>query len=261
MTTITVLNDNRSDGKYLHEHGLSFYIKTDTNKKILFDTGQSDIFQKNAKTLGIDINSVDVVVLSHGHYDHGNGLLFLKGKTLICHPGCFINRYRKWTILNIGLNASLEEIQERFNLTLSKKPYPVSEDVIFLGEIPRNNTFEAKSTPFRLENKKDDFVYDDSALAIISDLGLIVVSGCAHSGICNTVEYAKGITGIEKVHAVIGGFHLKKVNDATLKTIEYFKNNKIENVYPCHCVKDCVMEVFSEHFPNKPISVGSKLNF
>ena len=260
MTKITVLTDNRSDGKYLHEHGLSFYIKTDSNKKILFDTGQSDIFLKNAETLGVDVNSVDVVVLSHGHWDHGNGLLFLRDKTLICHPDCFTKRYRKWTMLNIGLNTSLDEMQGRFNLILSKNPYPVSKDVIFLGEIPRNNTFEAKSTPFRLKNKKDDFVNDDSGLAIMSDLGLIVISGCAHSGICNTVEYAKEITGIEKVHAVIGGFHLKKVDDITLKTIEYFKDNSIENVYPCHCVNDCVMKVLSLHFPTRPISAGVMLN-
>ena len=121
MIKITVLNDNRSDGKYLHEHGLSFYIKTDTNKKILFDTGQSDVFLKNAETLGIDVNRVDVVVLSHGHYDHGNGLLFLRDKILVCHPDCFIKRYRKWTMLNIGLNVSLNELQKRFNLILSKK--------------------------------------------------------------------------------------------------------------------------------------------
>ena len=261
MTKIAVLTDNRSDGKYLHEHGFSLYITTDTNQKILFDTGQSDIFLKNAEKLKIDINNVDVVVLSHGHWDHGNGLSFLINKTLICHPDCFIKRYRKWTMLNIGLNASLEKTQERFNLILSKKPYTVSENVIFLGEIPRKNSFEAKSTPFRLQNKKDDFVYDDSGLVIISGLGLIVISGCAHSGICNTVEYAKEITGIEKVHAVIGGFHLKKVDDIALKTIEYFKNNNIDNVYPGHCVKDCVMETFSKQFSNKPISAGVILNF
>ena len=261
MVKITVLSDNRAKGKFLHEHGLSFYIKTDTNRGTLFDTGPSDIFLKNAETLGIDINSVDAIVLSHGHWDHGDGLSLLTDKTLICHPGCFIKRYRKRDDSYIGLNISLDEIHKRFDLILSNEPYQIFEDVIFLGEIPRENSFEAKNTPFYQVRKEDDFVLDDSGLAIISNSGLIVVSGCAHSGICNTVEYAKKVSGIEKVHAVIGGFHLKKVNDATLKTIEYFKNNKIENVYPCHCVKDCVMEVFSEHFPNKPISVGSKLNF
>lgn len=257
MTKISVLTDNRSNGNFLHEHGLSFYIETDSNKKILFDTGQSDIFLKNAKMLGIDINSVDVVVLSHGHFDHGNGLVFLREKTLVCHPDCFIKRYRKWTLCYIGLNASLTEMQKRFNLKLSKKPYIISEDVIFLGEIPRKNSFEAKSTKFRLINRKDDFVYDDSGIVIISDSGLIVISGCAHSGICNTVEYAKEVTGVKKVHTVIGGFHLKKVDDILSKTIEYFIDNKINKIYPCHCVDDCVLKVFSEKFPNCAISAGS----
>jgi len=260
MTKLTVLSDNRSRGKYLHEHGLSFYIETDTNKKILFDTGKSDIFMKNAETLGIDIDKLDVIVLSHGHFDHGNGLSFLKNKTLICHPGCFNKRYRKWTMFYIGLNSSLKEIQKNYNLILSQKPYTIFENVIFLGEIPRNNSFESKSTPFRLKNKEDDYVIDDSGLVIISNSGLIVISGCAHSGICNTVEYAKEVSGIEKVYAVIGGFHLKKVNDATLKTIEYFKNNKINNVYPCHCVDNCVIDAFSSKFPNDPITAGAVLN-
>jgi 7,8-dihydropterin-6-yl-methyl-4-(beta-D-ribofuranosyl)aminobenzene 5'-phosphate synthase len=179
---------------------------------------------------------------------------------LICHPGCFIKRYRKKDDSYIGLGSSLNEIKERYNLILSSEPYPVSTDVIFLGEVPRGNSFEAQKTPFYKDGKKDDFVCDDSGLAIITDLGLIVVSGCAHSGICNTVEYAKEVTGIKNVHAVIGGFHLKKVNDTMLKTIEYFKKNRIDNVYPCHCVDDCVMNVFSIQFPNKLISAGTKLS-
>ena len=260
MTKITVLNDNRSNGKYLHEHGLSFYIETDTNLRILFDTGPSDIFIRNAKTLGIDISRVDVIVLSHGHWDHGNGLSFLKDKTLVCHPDCFIKRFRKGEDSYIGLNASLDVIKMFYNLILSKEPYQISNDVIFLGEIPRKNSFEAKNTPFCLESKEDDFVNDDSGLAIISKLGLIVISGCAHSGICNTVEYAKKVSGVDKVHAIIGGFHLKKENDTTLKTIEYFKKNNIENVHPCHCVDDCVMKVFNIHFPSRPISAGGVYN-
>ena len=83
---ITVLVDNKS-GRCPGDHGLSFLIEN--SEKILFDTGASDLFLKNAKMLDIDINDIDFIVLSHGHWDHGNGLKFIKNKKLICHPGCF----------------------------------------------------------------------------------------------------------------------------------------------------------------------------
>ena len=132
---ITVLSNDKAKDNYMREHGLSFYIETNIGKKILFDTGASDVFIKNADTLGIDMDSVEFIALSHGHHDHGNGLKFLKGKTFVCHPGCFYRKYRKKDGSYNGLNSSLKEAQENFNLILSKNPYQITEDVIFLGEI------------------------------------------------------------------------------------------------------------------------------
>ena len=210
--------------------------------------------------LGIDIKTTDIVVLSHGHWDHGNGLSFIEGeKPLICHPGCFVKRYRKKDNTYIGLKYSQEEIENNFNLILSKTPYQISEDIVFLGEIPRINSFEAKETPFCLDGGIDDFVLDDSGLAIISNAGLIIISGCAHSGICNTIEYAKKVTGITNVYAAIGGFHLKNVNDACIKTIEYLRVNKAQKVFPCHCVEHCVIEALLKQFPNESLYAGGSI--
>ncbi len=251
---LIVLNDNVAGKKCSAEHGLSFLIEDD--KKILFDVGPSDILLKNAKILEVNLDDINCIVLSHGHWDHGNGLKFIKNKKLICHPGCFIKRYEKKDNSYIGLPLTLEEVKKDFDLILSKEPYKISENITFLGEIPRKNDFEAKTTEFYKEGKEDDFVVDDSALAIKSKNGLIVVTGCSHTGICNIIEYAKEVTGLNKVYTVIGGFHLKDIDDVTLKTIDYFKKEDIKKICPSHCVSEQVIKKFSEEFNSIRIHSG-----
>jgi 7,8-dihydropterin-6-yl-methyl-4-(beta-D-ribofuranosyl)aminobenzene 5'-phosphate synthase len=252
---LTVLVDNKK-GKCESEFGLSFLIEDD--KKILFDTGASDLFLKNAKNLDIKLDNIDMIVLSHGHWDHGNGLGHIRGFLLICHPDCFIKRYRKDGTY-IGLPLNQEEAKKKFDLFLSKKPYLLSDNITFLGEIPRKNDFEAKTTNFYKENKKDDFVIDDSALAIRSKKGLIVITGCSHAGICNIIEYAKEVTNINNVYAVIGGFHLREINETTKKTIDYLKKEKIEKIIPCHCVADEVIGLFKKELNSDTIYSGDSI--
>ncbi len=129
---LIVLNDNAAGNNCGAEHGLSFLVEDE--QKILFDTGPSDIFLKNAKILGVDINDANLIVLSHGHYDHGNGLEFIRSKKLVCHPECFVRRYRKADGSYIGLPLTLEEAKKNFTLVLAKEPYEISENIIFLGK-------------------------------------------------------------------------------------------------------------------------------
>jgi 7,8-dihydropterin-6-yl-methyl-4-(beta-D-ribofuranosyl)aminobenzene 5'-phosphate synthase len=240
---LIVLNDEVA-GICPAEHGLSFLIEAD--RKILFDVGPSDMFKNNALELGLNLDDIYAVVLSHGHWDHGNGLKFIKYKKLICHPACFTKRYRKKDKSYIGLPVTLEEARESFDLIVSKEPYNISDKIIFLGEVPRRDNFEAKSTSFIFEDGKDDFVIDDSALAVKSNQGLIVVAGCSHAGICNIIEYARKVSGIKKVHAIIGGFHLKEVDEVTLETIAYLKKQKIDKIFPSHCVGIPVIKLFEK---------------
>jgi len=234
---ITVLTENVAGGKFLAEHGLSYLIEID-GEKVLFDTGHTDVFLKNATMLGIDIcDDIEKVVLSHGHWDHGGGLQFLKNKNLITHPDSFVRRFRKTDHYPVGLHLTRKEIQNKFNLTETKDPFQITGNLIFLGEIPRTNDFESQTTPFILENSEDDFVKDDSALVAIINKELVVVTGCSHSGICNICEYAKKVTGIQKIRAVIGGFHLKINDQQTLEAITYFKKNEVEKLFPSHCTE------------------------
>ena len=256
---LTVLNDNAPGNVCKSEHGLSYYIEAD--KKILLDTGASDLFLKNAALLNIDLTEVDTLVLSHGHWDHGNGLVHLKNKALITHPDSFQKKYRKKDHSYIGLPLSKIEAEEKFKLITTKKPHRISENIIFLGEIPRLNDFEAKNTSFVLEDGSEDFVLDDSAIAVKTDKGLVVVSGCAHSGICNIIDYAIQVTRVNDVHGVIGGFHLKKNDIQTHKTIEYFKQLKIQAIYPSHCTALPALAAFHQSFNTKQVLSGDIIYF
>jgi 7,8-dihydropterin-6-yl-methyl-4-(beta-D-ribofuranosyl)aminobenzene 5'-phosphate synthase len=256
---VTILNDNAPGRNCLAEYGLSFLVEAD--KKILFDTGATDVYLQNADRLGISLNDIDSIVLSHGHWDHGNGLKYISDKQLICHPEVFSKRYNKKENRYIGLNQTRTEIDARFKVATYREPYQISPQIFFLGEIPRNNNFEAKSTYFYFEGGEEDFVPDDSGLAVITASGLVVISGCAHAGICNTIEHAKKITGISSVSAVIGGFHLRTNNEQTRKTIEYFKASGIKDIYPTHCTGLPALTQFYNAFEIYQALTGDYFNF
>ncbi len=256
---LTVLSENRAMEGFQEEHGLSFLIEH-KHSELLFDTGASDVFLRNAFKLNIDLDPVGTVVLSHGHFDHGDGLAHLREKTLICHPGCFIKRYRKGDKLYIGLAMKEEVIRKRFKLITSRHPCQISDEIIYLGEIPRFNDFESKTSGFMNDKGVDDFVLDDSALAIKSEKGLIVVTGCSHSGICNIIEYAKRIAAVEKVYAVMGGFHLKALNRQTHQTIEYLKKQKIQKVFPSHCTDEPVLSAIIHEFDSHAVKAGMEIS-
>ena len=239
---LTVLTDNNTyiDQYYLGEPALSFFI-SQGGKSILFDTGYSDVFFKNAKSLGIDISKTDYIVFSHGHDDHTKGLSCI-GKSevqnaqIVAHPACFDKKYVG--DLYVGSPCSKEELASQFNCNFSDKPIELCKNLWYLGQIPRVFDYEKGTVG---ETEKDgirsaDALYDDTALVYKSKKGLFVITGCSHSGICNITEYAKQVCGEEKVYGIIGGFHLFDDDEKLAKTVEYFVQNNIEVLYPCHCV-------------------------
>ncbi len=258
---INILTDNQAGIGFEAEHGLSYLIEID-GESILFDTGLSDIFLRNASKLEKDIqNDVKKVVLSHGHGDHGNGLFHLNNKILLTHPGAFIKRYRKKDHSPIGLAIDEEKLQQKFKITTSSKPVQITQNLWFLGEIPRKTDFESKRTDFFLSNGKEDFIMDDSALVATINNEIVVISGCAHSGICNICEHAKKVSGVSKIKAVIGGFHLKDAGEQTKKTSEYFSDNKIKLLFPAHCTQAPAKDYFRQHFQFPDVKTGMILEF
>jgi 7,8-dihydropterin-6-yl-methyl-4-(beta-D-ribofuranosyl)aminobenzene 5'-phosphate synthase len=255
---ISILVDNTSGVNTLAEFGLCYLIEYN-NRQILFDFGQSNLHLRNAKAMNIDIKHVEFKVLSHGHFDHGNGLEYLNGGTLVCHPQCFVKRYRKDNNSFIGIQNSKEQISKWFTLVTTEEPYQLFEGAVFLGQIPRLTNFESQATPFVFEDGTPDFVLDDSALALTTDDGLFVITGCGHSGVVNTLEHAKKVTGINKIYGVMGGFHLKEVNRQTKETVAYLLKHNVKHVIPSHCTALAALSEFYQHFKIKAVKTGDTI--
>ncbi len=257
---ISVLTENQPGPFTPAEHGLSYVIEFD-GKRILFDTGQSDMFLKNAEIMNVSMENIDMIILSHGHFDHGNGLNYLSGSSLVCHPGCFVRRYRGMDHTYIGLKNSRDELSWMFNLITSAEPFTITDKIIFLGEIPRLTDFESRKTSFVFEDGTPDFVMDDSGLVLLLPEGLFVITGCGHAGIVNTLGHAKKITGISKLYGIMGGFHLKEIDLQTKETIRYLKESEIKHVLPSHCTELPALSAFYESFGIRQIKTGDILEF
>jgi 7,8-dihydropterin-6-yl-methyl-4-(beta-D-ribofuranosyl)aminobenzene 5'-phosphate synthase len=250
------------------EHGFSTRISVTKNGKarhMLFDFGFSDDGAVlNAEALDADLSRVEVLVLSHGHQDHLGGLERLaaavgkKNLDLVTHPSVFFKpRYRKisedFREVIPSLNRDATD-HASVNVIETASPYALLDGhAVFLGEIPRVTAFE-KGAPDMFYQKsgveKQDPFKDDSGIAMhIKDRGLVVVSGCAHAGIVNTVKHAQALTGVEKVWAVMGGFHLSGADfkGVISPTIAGLKEINPRYVIPAHCTgREAVMHIERE---------------
>jgi len=250
--------------KFLAQHGFSIFIEGEIN--VLFDAGPTDSFIKNAPLLGIDLQKTDCVALSHGHWDHTDGLASLEldglKRQLVAHPDLFTDRHKSTGEYN-GTALNRERLTDRFDLTLTREPLFLSEKVVFLGEIPRQNDFEAQTTTFfkMLRGKQsEDFVMDDTALAVKTRHGLVIITGCSHAGICNIVEHARTICQEKKVHMVLGGFHLLGNENQLSATIDYFKTTPVDHLYPMHCTDLLSLCAFRLHFGIRKLCAGDTLS-
>ncbi|MEG0228752.1 MAG: MBL fold metallo-hydrolase [Lachnospiraceae bacterium] len=261
---IQVLVDNYTyiDQYYVGEPGVSYYIEMDGNR-ILFDTGYSNIYLQNAEAMGIDLPNLTHIVLSHGHNDHSRGLKYL-GKymelshlELIAHPDCFLPKENGG--IDISAPYTIEEISAQMEYIPRRKPYALSENCIFLGEIPRKNDIEPRCAMGKQKEEQgwvEDYLMDDSALVLRTEEGLFIVTGCSHSGICNIVNYAMEICKEKRIVGILGGFHLLEANERVEKTIQYLQQVSVEQLYPCHCVSLEVKAKMMERLNVAEVGVG-----
>jgi 7,8-dihydropterin-6-yl-methyl-4-(beta-D-ribofuranosyl)aminobenzene 5'-phosphate synthase len=274
---ITVLVDNNSAPHLYGEWGLSFLIE-DQGIRVLFDTGGSDLFIQNAAKLGVDLLDLDYIVLSHGHWDHSWGLepllqlYYQKSKAelrrpkFIAHPYALLPKQQPATGEENGVTVTEETVSRVFPVQFSKTPVKLSERLIFLGEIERKFDFEEFEPTYQIilpdGSTAPDCLIDDSALAYQTLEGLVIISGCAHSGICNTIEYAKKVCGEERIVDVIGGFHLINPSPEKLKgTIRYLESLGLSAFHVCHCVDLTSKVALAQVRPLDEIRVGSRLTF
>lgn len=235
-----VLCDNNTliDRYYLAEPAFCLYLE-EKEDRILFDTGYSDVFMINAEKMGIDLSKVNKIVFSHGHNDHTGGLVYFKQKygllgiEIYAHPDTF--KPRQFEGLSIGSPLSLESLEQSGAiLKISKKTMKIADNLFFLGEIEPKCKFEKRYSIGTMKNK-EDYMLDDTGIVYKCNNGLVIMSGCSHSGICSIIETAKMITNESKIHAILGGFHLFDKNERLFSTISYLKACKAKKIIPCHC--------------------------
>jgi len=246
-TKITVLVDNKGATGLRTEHGFSLWVEAE-GRNILFDTGQGSALTHNARQLGVPLEKTDTLVLSHGHYDHTGGmaeLLTVAPKArVVLHPGAVIARYSVGSgrpPRAIGMPQSARDAMERLpdgGVIVVLKPLRLTAATGVTGPIPRETAYEDVGGPFFLDprGERRDAIEDDQALWIGTPKGLIVCVGCSHAGLINTLKYARWVSGIQEIRAVIGGLHLRRANDRRLKkTLDALRSLSPGMIAPCHC--------------------------
>ncbi len=243
---ITTLSENTANHGFLAEWGLSILVEVD-GAKILMDTGMSFSAAYNAQLLGIDLTGIETIVLSHGHRDHTGGLRDIlrrkRGQVkVIAHPDIWMSKYTRSDKGDeySGVPFSrepLESLGARFSF--SKEPVRISEHVMTSGEIPMVSGYETIEDNLLVKQRaslRPDPLADDLALIIKTDSGLVVILGCAHHGIVNTLRHAQKLTGVEQVYAVIGGTHLFRASPERIAaTIAELKEMGIQKIGVSHC--------------------------
>ena len=251
---MTLLVDNECSSELTGEHGFSAWIEVG-DQRILFDTGQGMALEKNALSLGVDLSQSTSLVISHGHYDHTGGVpAFLAHNT---HAPVYFGRgasERRYSCppdqlpraIGIGetVNRALGDLPRPRSIELEEPRY-LAPAIGISGSIPRLAAFEDTGGPFFLDEAREhpDRLGDELAIWFETTLGLVVLTGCCHSGLVNTVNYIRKVSGIDRVHGIVGGLHLLNASEQRLEqTIQFVREIAPDFLIPCHCTGRHVVE-------------------
>ncbi|MCG8564713.1 MAG: MBL fold metallo-hydrolase [Desulfobacterales bacterium] len=265
-TRIRILCENRAGLPrfILGEHGFSAHIQHG-DRTLLLDTGQGMTLAHNAGALKIDLSLLDHLVISHGHYDHTGGLAGLppqrKTPLLHAHPGVFTPKYLTPVPgdapIFIGSPVGLEEVKALNILPcLSRELSEIAPGIWFSGEIPRVTDFERPDPGMTLKTKVGhvpDLLLDDTALLISTDSGPIIVTGCAHAGIVNTMEHFSRELGFKSFHSIIGGTHLAFTRQPAQleETMAAFNRFQVRKIAVSHCTGEAASAALYHKFGNR----------
>jgi 7,8-dihydropterin-6-yl-methyl-4-(beta-D-ribofuranosyl)aminobenzene 5'-phosphate synthase len=266
------------------EHGLGHLVEVtrgDDTHRIAFDFGFSpDAYTHNARELGIDPGSIDALALSHGHQDHFGGLLgWLRAhrrtmKRDLTFYGHADHYHPRWNQRPGGEPVYIGKLDafdiERWDLRLEdvRRPTPLPGGALLSGEMPETESFEAIPPSLRVERgdalEQDTFIGEQTLLANVRGRGLVVVTSCSHRGIVGICRHATRVTGVDKIHAVVGGFHLSGLDDERItRVVDEFRRFGVDWVVPQHCTGLEAIVAFATRMPGEVVfaSTGSTFVF
>lgn len=262
--SITTLVEDTACGPVLSgEHGLSFWIEYG-DRRVLFDTGQTGLLLENARTLGVDLSKADAIVLSHGHYDHTGGLAAVLDIALraivYMHPAALLPKFaRKGTESRaIGMSDStkkriLAHAQDK-RVVWTENPTEVMPGLFVTGQIPRNTDFEDVGGAFYVDENchKADALPDDQAVFLHTPRGLVILVGCSHAGVVNTLDYIVKLSEQRQIDSVVGGMHLLSASQGRIrKTANAFQSYNVRNIGLAHCTGADAAQQIRDAFPDR----------
>jgi 7,8-dihydropterin-6-yl-methyl-4-(beta-D-ribofuranosyl)aminobenzene 5'-phosphate synthase len=274
-TRITVLVENTAHGpSVLAEHGLSYWIEHG-GKRILLDSGQGGVIAGNAYKLGVLLREIDALIVSHGHYDHTGGVTEAlktdRSVAVHAHPAAFVRKYTRNSDGNareIGMPYPSEKAirDARNQWVATTQPTVVCDGLTATGPVPRMSGFENTGGHFFLDEacKQPDPLEDDQSVFFDTSRGTVVLLGCAHSGIVNTLQYVRQLTDNRPIHAVIGGMHLVGASAERIqRTIEELHRIGVERLAPAHCTGMPATVALWNAFPGRcqTCSVSTRFEF
>lgn len=245
---ITCVVDNavRRSSRFWGEHGVAFLIETE-NERVLFDTGQSGtVLLHNLAILGLEPDDLDALVLSHAHYDHTGGLSLLTeqlnpGTPLYANPDLFRERYaeRDGELENVGLTLTRGDLMSRVVLALDRGEQEIVPGVWTTGAIVDRPDMEGRSDRHWMRQAGEivpDAYLDDMALVLTRDDGLVLLCGCCHAGLLNTLAHVERVFG-RSIRVIAGGLHLSSASEDELAHICHVLAGMpvLERLYPNHC--------------------------
>lgn len=275
MIRITIIVDNSAHQPDVQtEHGSACWIETGGHK-LLFDTGAGQVLRTNAAVLGVRLDEAEGIVLSHGHYDHTGGLSEAwtdPDKTLLyLDAGALVDRYRisPTSVKAIGMPRAVRELAARHmaSLRYTSIPKEIVTGMWLTGCVPRRHPEEnAEPEPFFLDpdGQQPDPVVDDQSLYLVTGFGTVVVLGCAHAGVINTLDYIRDLTGGAPLRAVIGGMHLRSVSPTKLAwTVTQLQRLNSVLLAPAHCTGGPATAALSAAFASqcRPAGAGDTFDF
>jgi 7,8-dihydropterin-6-yl-methyl-4-(beta-D-ribofuranosyl)aminobenzene 5'-phosphate synthase len=252
------------------EHGLAVWIEK-AGHVVLFDTGQGLALRRNASIFELDLSRVEAIVVSHGHYDHTGGLrdalAMSPNAPFFLHPDALLPKYRSSALSSDG-EIGIPELRETElgRAIVTREALQVLPGIWTTGEIPRLTAFEDTGGRFYRNPSCTvaDPLLDDQALFSECPRGTVVVLGCAHAGVVNSLERVRQLSGTRKIHAILGGMHLLHASESRIeKTIEALEESEVEVLCPCHCTGTIAIQALRRRFGNRVLEgrTGTRFMF